>query len=347
MRYGVLRGRYDRAKREDGAATPHLQIRVLDASSQAWRIAVNVESSVGAGAAANLAVWIVDPLQGHPILDQLAQLPSGFSDASADDRHGLDYVKAPAFEWSKGRRLPPSGQGSEDDLQDLLLVYLNALAAAGGDLYAFGAKFESNLHKPIDQEFGNLDGLHGIHDIHLNQGSPEAAHRGDNGVFHDGGLLLRYPDRVVGVFLGFQNQRVPTDAGGQPLPTSRSLGELLGGGPPPPPPPAAGGDVYIERALLNPSGVDAGHEIVVLGNLGVGPVDLKGWQLADRNDKRAKLTGLSIAGGASVVVALSGLDMQLANGGGTIRLLNAAGNQVHAVSYSAADASREGRFVRF
>ena len=34
----------------------------------------------------------------------------------------------------------------------------------------------------------------------------------DNGVFHDGGLLLAFPDRVLGLFLAFQTQRIPTDA---------------------------------------------------------------------------------------------------------------------------------------
>ena len=55
---------------------------------------------------------------------------------------------------------------------------------AGGEIFAFGAKFIQNQHKRIDAEFGNLDGLHGIHDIHMNQGNlGEHAH--DNGVFHD------------------------------------------------------------------------------------------------------------------------------------------------------------------
>jgi hypothetical protein len=34
LEYGVLRARPDLAKREDGAATPHLQIRALDATGQ-------------------------------------------------------------------------------------------------------------------------------------------------------------------------------------------------------------------------------------------------------------------------------------------------------------------------
>src|SRR5690242_15097473 len=47
MQYGVLRARPDHAKREDGAATPHLQIRALDTAGQPWRVAVNVQSDDG------------------------------------------------------------------------------------------------------------------------------------------------------------------------------------------------------------------------------------------------------------------------------------------------------------
>jgi hypothetical protein len=47
-----------------------------------------------------------------------------------------------------------------------------------------------------------------------------------------------------------------------------------------------------------------------------------------------------------VSVVLSGSGAQLSNKGGTIRLLNAGGVLVHAVSYSKADAL-ENRFVRF
>ena len=50
-------------------------------------------------------------------------------------------------------------------------LYLQHCKDAGGELYAFGVRFDRNLHKPIDVDFGNTDGLHGVHDIHLNQGN--------------------------------------------------------------------------------------------------------------------------------------------------------------------------------
>src|SRR5262244_1374516 len=243
--YGALRGRPDRYKREDNQSSPHLQVRVLDATGQPWRIAVNVQSNSGS----NVVFWVVDPLAGEPVLGSLPSLPSGFTNVARNADHALDYVKAPFFEWHLGRVLPPSGNASSDDLQDLLSLYLDQCKNAGGEIYTFGAKFDQNLHKPIDIEFGNTDGLH---DIHLNQGNV-GSHAGDNGVFHDGGLILAFPDRYLGLFLGFQSQLIPTDAAGNAAQGARSIGDILAGGPPLP----VTSSVYIERALINPSGADA------------------------------------------------------------------------------------------
>ena len=344
IHYGVLRGRPDRFKREDGASTPHLQIRVVDGSGQPWRIAVNVQSNDGS----DLVYWVVDPVVGHPILGALSGLASGFTIEAANAGHGLDFVKAPFFDWTLGRVLPPSGSASGDDLQDLLSLYLDQCKTAGGEVFAFGAKFDSNLHKPIDAEFGNTDGLHGIHDIHLNQGNV-GAHAGDNGVFHDGGLLLKFPDRVVGLFLGFQTQRIPTDASGSPLPTAQPLSALLSGTPGPGPGPGpivSGGVVYLERALVNPKGADPGHEVVVLANVATTAQVLTGWRLVDKNS-RVTTIDRTIGAGESVLVTLDGAGVQLGNQGGNLILQDGAGNQVDTVTYSASDAAAEDRYVRF
>ncbi|MDT0270974.1 DUF2278 family protein, partial [Streptomyces sp. DSM 44915] len=157
---------------------------------------------------------------------------------------------------------------------------LTQCSAAGGELYAFGAKFDRNLHKPIDAEFGNTDGLHGVHDIHMNQGNV-GAHSGDNGAFHDGGLLLAFPDRVVGILLAFQTQQVPTDVVGDAAPGAQPLSRLIGH---PGPGALVGlGAAYLERALINPVGPDPGHEAVVIGNRATTAVSLHGWRLVDRN----------------------------------------------------------------
>ena len=342
--YGVLRGRPDRYKREDNEPTPHLQIRVVDKGGQPWRIAVNVQSNDSS----NVAFWVVDPLLGHPLLGSLPALASGFSRVAGNADHALDFVKAPLFEWKLGRVLPPSGSASGDDLQDLLSLYLDQCKNAGGEIYAFGAKFDKNLHKPIDKEFGNLDGLHGIHDIHLNQGNV-GSHAGDNGAFQDGGLILAFPDRYVGLFLGFQTQRIPTDAAGKAVPGAVPISQILAGGPttpPPPPPPPLSSDIYIERALINPSGPDQGREVVVLGNLSAATQKLSNWHLVDKNG-RITPVNVTIGAGQSVLITLDGNGVQLGNKGGTVILQDDGGVQKSVVTFTAADADTENRYVRF
>ena len=346
MLYGVLRGRPDRFKREDNTSTPHLQIRVLEDGGQPWRIAVNVQSDTGS----HVAFWVVDPLAGHPLLASLPARASGFSTVTANAGNALDFVKAPLFDWTLGRSLPPSGSASSDDLQDLLSLYLTQCKAAGGEIYAFGAKFDRNLHKPIDAEFGNLDGLHGIHDIHLNQGNV-GSHAGDNGVFHDGGLILAFPDRYLGLFLGFQTQCIPTDAAGNAAPGAAAIGQIISQGPGPGPEPGpipvpVPSTVYIERALLNPSGDDTGHEIVVLASLSTTAQTLTGWRLLDKN-ARVTAINTSLGPGQSVAIALDGTGVQLGNQGGNLILQDHTTAQVDVVTYTAADAGVENRYVRF
>jgi uncharacterized protein YukJ len=338
LQYGVLRARYDRAKREDNQSSPHLQIRALDTTGQPWRVAVNVQSQD----LSEVVFWLVDPLVGHPIVNSLSTVPSGFSTAAPNAAGSLDYSTAPLFDWPVGRVLPPSGSANADDLQDLLLLYLDQLKAAGGELFAYGMKFDNNQHLPIDAEFGNTDGLHGVHDIHMMQGNV-GEHARDNGAFHDGGLLLVFPDRVVGIFLAFQTQRIPTDGTGTPKPDAQPLSAVIGkiGGPIPFAP-----LVYLERALINPAGPDPGLEIVVLGNCSTSEQALAGWRLVDRN---GRVTALDehIAAGASTLVALDGTGVQLGNNGGNIVLQDNQGNQVDSVTYGAQDASAPDRFVRF
>jgi uncharacterized protein YukJ len=342
--YGVLRGNLDRWTREDPAPgsgkSPHLQIRVIDGQGKPWRIPVNVRS--GDPAKSLVIFHRADPLLSHPILDALPSLPVGLTDLNHQTRSAstaLDYSRAPLFELETGIALPPTGPGLDDDLQDVVSRQLNDLKATGGDLIAFGSHFHDPAPKPgIDAEFGTKDGMH---DIHMNQGNAPHEHDEDNGVFNDGGLLLRFPDHVTGLFFRFKTQFLPTDAQGDRIPGVSK--EIPPAGTPVDTPSAS---VYIERALVNPAGDDPGREVVVIGNTTSTAVDLSGWRIADKNNLTETLASVSVAPGGSVSVMLSGDAAQLSNKGGTIRLLNPAGVLVHAVSYSKADAV-EGRFVRF
>jgi uncharacterized protein YukJ len=350
LHYGVLRGRVDVFKREDDLSTPHLQIRVVDGHNQAWRVPVNVLSADQS----RLVVHRADPLQNHPLLAALPQVAAGFTLLPPSARaaaSALDYFRAPLFDWPNGVAIPHAGPGADDDLQDMLITYLHHLREQGGELFAFGAKFpepgQQPNPRPIDREFRTNQG---IHDIHLNQGNPNPGpFANDNGVFQDGGLVLRFGSRSVGLFLRFATQWLPTDdatghrsPGARPIPAGGSI--ILDDEEPtlvthPP--------VYIERALVNPDGDEPGHEVVVVGNTTVTSIDLTGWSIIDKNNKADVLRGVLLPAGESRRVVLSGAGAQLGNKGGTITLKNAAGEQVHAVSYSKEDAAQEDRYIRF
>jgi uncharacterized protein YukJ len=348
--FGVLRGRVDIFKREDDLSTPHLQIRVVDGNDQAWRIAVNVLSVDQS----HLVFHRVDPLQSHPVLAGLEQVASGFTEIPKPSRSAasaLDYFRAPLFDWPTGVVVPSTGPGANDDLQDMLVTYLRQLHDQNGEIFAFGAKFpepgQPASPRPIDHQ---LNTRQGIHDIHMNQGNPPGPFAGDNGVFQDGGLILKFPSRHMGLFLRFQTQWLPTDdatghrlANAQPIPPS--------GLPPieePIPPTNLVGDpdVYIERALINPTGDDVGHEAVVLGNASTETKDINGWRIVDRNDNFDTLEGV-LAPGESLRVQLTGNGAQLGNNGGTISLVNPTGTRIHSVSYGKDDIGKQSRYLRF
>jgi uncharacterized protein YukJ len=347
--YGLLQGKVDIFKREDNDTTPHLQIRVIDSNNQAWRVPVNVLSVDQSF----LIFHRADPLQSHPLMASLANLAPGFTPLPANARsasNALDFFRSPLFDWPTGIEAPPTGPGQNDDLQDTLITYLNNLKSQNGDIFVFGAKFpepgQSPNPRPIDREFGTVQGLH---DVHMNQGNPPGSHQDDNGVFQDGGLILRFPNRYAGLFLRFQSQWLPTnDTSGNRLPGATLIPP--GGLPPIIPGPVPGTvsnpDIYIERALVNPIGNDVGKEAVVIGNTTSSVVNLTNWSLVDRNDNEETISGILQAGESRMIV-LSGDSVQLGNKGGTIRLKDASGNQVHAVSYSGEDAQQEGHYLRF
>ena len=146
-----------------------------------------------------------------------------------------------------------------------------------------------------------------------------------------------------GLFLGFQTQRIPTDAAGNAAPGAIPIGQILAGGPPPPP---LRSDVYIERALVNPNGADAGREIVVLASLATAAQTLSNWRLIDKNGRVTPIN-VTIGAGQSALIALDGTGVQLGNNGGNVMLQDDHNAQVDVVTYTAADAATSDRYVRF
>jgi endonuclease YncB( thermonuclease family) len=114
---------------------------------------------------------------------------------------------------------------------------------------------------------------------------------------------------------------------------------------PPRPQPREAGIVRIVAALVNPAGPEKGQETVTLLNTSPQPVDLTGWEIADRANARHQLQG-TLEPGAVERVALS-QQVRLGNTGDTITLFDAHGEQVDQVAYTRDQARREGWTVVF
>jgi uncharacterized protein YukJ len=328
--YGVLIATPVERRRESSTDAPHFQIHAADEAGTHYRIAVNVQSQQSPSE----LLYLLDDDFRHPVTAALAGLGPGWHAlASRPGEASLDFIRANLFDPAQMRSLPPDVSGPDNDLADLLDHYVTrAIAAGAGTLHAFGQRWgpEAQIQ---DKVFGFRPG-NGVHDIHMNQGNG-GRFQADDGVWQDGALLLHFPaeDRWVGIFLAFQSQAWHTDD---------ATGHPIGGAPPA----DAAAPVAIVGALVNPVGPGPERETVLLLNASPSPADLAGWRIADRTSRACPVPAGPLAPGATLEVVL-GEGVQLGNQGGTITLLDAAGLKVSGVSYTAAQAAREGWTVVF
>jgi uncharacterized protein YukJ len=335
--YGVLKGKAVGAKRENDPSSPHYQIHIL-AGNIHYRIAVNVKSQ----ASPSELLFLVDDNFQHPITAHLPDFAEGFTPLrSAPGGQSLDYIRANLFDRLDMRLLPHNLPGPDNDLSDRLEHFIDrAIEEPGAKVFAFGQRWGPEAQKK-DKVFNFLPG-NGIHDIHMNQGNL-SPFLGDDGVWQDGGLLLQFPStqQWVAIFLAFQSQAWHTDDR-----TGHSLPEIPEPGPGPAPGPGEPDHVaHIIGALVNPAGGAPEPETVTILNASPGQINLNGWQIADRLKNRHGLSG-TLKPGATLVINLP-QTVQLGNKGGIITLLDAQGLKVDGVSYTEAQAKREGWTVVF
>ena len=172
--------------------------------------------------------------------------------------------------------------------------------------------------------------------VHMNQGNPKPGpFAEDNGIYNDGGLILKFSARHVGLFLRFQTQWLPTDnqtghrlVGAKPIPAQQRArcGRWHR-------PDACYPSGSLYRTRLDQSGGQRSRQRSCRARQhNHGFVNLTGWSIVDRNNHADVLHGLALPPGESRNVVLSGDRAQLGNKGGTITLKNQAGDQIHAVS---------------
>ncbi|WP_394553779.1 DUF2278 family protein [Agromyces sp. MMS24-JH15] len=351
--YGVLRGRAVAKRREQRTdSSPHFQIHLADDDGTDYRIAVNVLSQQ----APSELLFVVDEDFRHPLLDQLPDASGWTPLRSAPGTASLDFIRGNLFDRADARLLPPDVDGPDNDLADVFDHYVDrAIGSATVDVVAFGERWGPEQGRR-DKIFGFEPG-NGVHDIHMNQGN-SGRFAGDDGVWQDGGILFHFADedRWVALFLAFQSQAWHTDdATGHTLagaaPGTPGTPGTPGGGatpvdgttPAPEPAPGTDGDgrVRIVGALVNPVGPAPEAETVTLLNATPTPIDLTGWQLADRQKHRGPLpAGVLPAGVAAAFGMPPGV--QLGNSGGALTLLDERGLKVDGVAYTGDQARAEG-----
>ena len=324
--YGVLRGTVVDHQLAT-TANAHFQLHVVDDAGKHFRIAVNVESDV----APSELEYLIDSAFAHPILPEVAALPSGWT-ALAREPGGvaLDFIRANLFKREDLRKLPFDVPGPDNDLNEKLAHYVRrAIADAGATVFAFGERWPTEANVK-DKVFGFLPG-NGVHDIHMNQ-SNVGRFVADDGVWQDGALLLHFPaqDQWVAVFLKFQSQTWHTDD---------ATGHKIAG-----PGEAPDGRIRIVGALVN--AIETPEvEFVTLLNTTAEDVDLAGWSLADRDKHTMALDG-TIGAGETLRIRLTP-QVTLPNRGGVLSVLDAAGLKVDGVAYTGEQAAEPGRTVAF
>ncbi|MBV9109786.1 MAG: YukJ family protein [Gemmatimonadetes bacterium] len=207
--YGVLKGRVVRGIAEHHERTPHYEI-LVDAAGVQFRVAVDTRSN-DHGRPDLLCACDED--FRHTLTDRLATVGDGFHPLGAGA--GLDYVRGGFVERGQMRVIPADLPGPDNDLNEKVGRWVDRAAAdASIALYVFGGRWGPEPERR-DAIFGFLPG-NGLHDVHMNQGSPPGRHARDNGAGQDGAILfhLQGEDRWIALFLAFQSQSWHTDERG-------------------------------------------------------------------------------------------------------------------------------------
>lgn len=336
--YGVLVGRVS----DRQLATPkknHYEVRV-EAAGQSYRIAVNVQSQDKS----EVLYHVVDDFV-NPLTAKLAALADGHHAVeSKPDGLALDFTRQHLVSKADMATLPLSAPGTDNDLNDKIDKYvMDAMGSSKPRIYAFGSYF---LDAGKRDPYFDFSPGQGIHDVHFNQGN-SGSFKKDNGIFQDGALLFHFPDanRWSAIFLAFQTQDWVTDAKGNPVGAVQpdAPGPVVTA-PPPSTPPATGERLRIVAIMANAKG-DPEIESVTLINASPDDVKLDGWKLADRNQNQFPLSGSLAPGNAARITIAK--PMELSNKGGAVSLLDPNGKIVDGVSYTKAQASKEGWTIVF
>ena len=328
--YSLLIGNVTDYKTQEHNQSPHFEVKIKSKNIY-YQISINVRSSV----TPHELKYMVTTDVKHPLISKLKVLSQGMHKLdSTPNSIALDYIRSNLFDIEKMKTLPHTQPGPNNDLNELLLMYVKrAKNEKDALVFAFGEKWPPK--SKLDRYFGFLPGQ-GIHDIHMNQGN-SGKWKSDNGIYQDGGLFFYFPGNKqwVGVFLAFQSQAIHTDdVTGNPIEIPTHFDE-------------ENKELRIVAALVNPEGKETGNESVTIMNISNKDISLSGWFLLDANKKAEPLPDVTIKAGDTYRFLLSGKSAQLSNKGGQITLLSPDKLKVHGLAYTKNQVEKQGWSVLF
>ena len=189
----------------------HCNLAVDGAS---WDVAVNV----GTNDADDLLKYKLAFDFRHPIIQTLAAAEAGSHDLT-------DADKLPALDFLRSDLLANTGKWRDSDVMD----GSDDVEPASSLKRLLSRAHQNNLDVYIFGRFYSQGG--GLHDVHLNQGSTKGfIHRPDddsndhNDIWQDGAVLIDIGEpEWAAYFSAFNQQMVPTDDLGNPLPGSTTI----------------------------------------------------------------------------------------------------------------------------
>ncbi len=209
--YGMIKGIPVDSRMERDLDKPHYQIHMIGEKNVHYRIAVNVMSS----SEKSEVLYLVDEHFDASAITILPTMKHGYTKINESNREiALDYIRGNLFDPSEMKPLPHDVIGPDNDLNELLDKYIQIAINEKATMYVYGSKF--GLDNGEDWVFG-FTPPNGMHNVHMNQGNEKnGSWANDNGIWHDGGILIEYENRWVAIFLAFQSQSWCTDDSGHP-----------------------------------------------------------------------------------------------------------------------------------
>jgi uncharacterized protein YukJ len=225
--YGLLTGTLAAHGDQQGGNPHHLL--TIQAGSSRYRVAVNLESTLGLGAPPELQYQIIPNLRKAnaktKTLAAKVQNQNRFVLADSEASLRLDFVHDGVLDMTAFETIP---RGTNPRKNTFYATFVAAAekALAGPDTYVavFGTGYGgTSSFGPERASFG----FTGVDNVHMNQGTYYEVgrhldgHYWENGPRQDGAVLFFFSDGTVhGFFSKFQSQDPETDDAGKPVHTN-------------------------------------------------------------------------------------------------------------------------------